>query len=303
MTSALPEPELLARIAHLRLHAMRTVDGMLAGLHRSPHRGASMTFVEHRDYVPGDDLRLLDWRAIARNDRYVIRRFEQESHQTAHVALDVSASMQFGDPAALSRKSDYAATLLCAVAYILLRQGDAVGAFTFDSQLRQTLPARQRPQHFDAIVDVLGQSQTDDTATSLNAALTGLLERAQHRRLLVIASDLIDFADEALAALSTMRGLGHEVILFHVVHRSELDLAVTGAARIEGCEGEPSIDVDATALRDAYHDEVQRWLGRCEQACIAAGVRYVRAVTDESLETILAQTLVTAQRNGWRSWG
>jgi len=299
MTSQLPDPELLARIAHLRLHALRTVEGMLTGLHRSSHHGASMTFVEHRDYVAGDDLRLLDWRAFARNDRYVVRRFEHESQQTAHLALDVSGSMQFGDSETLRRKSDYAATLLCGIAYVLLRQGDAVGAFLFDEQLRQSLPARRRPRHFDSIVELLSQETKTATTTAIDAALTALLAQTQHRRLLVIASDLIDFSDNALAALSTMRGLNHEVILFHVLHRDEIELAIVGASRVEGLEQEAAVEVDAGALRDAYANEVAAWLERCEQACVAAGVRYVRAVTDTSPEVVLTQTLIESRRHGW----
>lgn len=299
MTSQFPDPELLARIAHLRLHAMRTVDGMLSGLHRSPHRGASMTFVEHRDYVPGDDPRLLDWRVFARNDRDVIRRFEQESHQTAYVALDVSPSMQFGDSSTLTCKGDYAATLLSGIAYVLLRQGDAVGAFLFDEVLRQSLPARQRPRHFDSIVELLSQPSPADAGTALDAALNALLEQTRHRRLLVIASDLIDFSENALAALSNMRGLGHEAILFHVLHRDEIDLAIIGSAHVEGLERETAIDVDASALRDAYQKELQAWLTRCEQACIAAGVRYVRAITDTPPEVVLSQTLIASRRHGW----
>jgi uncharacterized protein (DUF58 family) len=291
-----PDPELLARIAHLRMAAARTVDGMLAGLHRSPHRGASMTFVEHRDYVPGDDLRLLDWRAYARNDRYVIRRFEQESQQAAYMALDVSASMSFGD--AHTCKVDYAATLLAAVAYVLLRQGDAVGAFAWDAHVRHALAARQRPQHFDALLEILGQRPAAPT-TSLQGALREQLDRVGRRALFVVASDLIDFETDALATLASMRGLGHEVILFHVLHRAELELQLEGAVRVEGLEQEPSIDVDAGALRQAYQQQVEIWLRGCEDSCRDHGVRYVRAITDQPAEAVLTQTLVDARRHGW----
>lgn len=298
-TTALPDPELLARVAHLRMHAMRTVDGMLAGLHRSPHRGASMTFVEHRDYVPGDDLRLLDWRAFARNDRYVIRRFEQESQQTAHLALDVSSSMQFGDEGNLTHKGSYAATLLSAIGYVLLRQGDAVGACTFDQALRDIVPARQRPQHFETLLQLLGHRASPATGTSLHTSWNELLERAQHRRLIVIATDLIDFHDEALSALTNMRALGHEAIVFHVLHRDEVELSIAGAAHVEGLEQEAAVEVDASTVRQAYQDQVRDWLERCETACREAGVRYVRAITDQPPETILTRTLIDTRGRGW----
>lgn len=299
MTVSPPDPELLARIAHLRLYARRTVDGMLAGLHRSPHRGASMTFVEHRDYVPGDDLRLLDWRAIARNDRYVIRRFEHESQQTAYLALDVSASMAYGDATDGTRKVDYAATLLAAIAYVLLRQGDAVGALLWDEQVRQTLVARQRPQHFDALTELLSERAPAGTGTSLHSALSGLLERTQRRSFLVIASDLLDFDERAFSLLATLRGSGHEVLMFHVLHRNEVELSLEGSVRVLGLEHEATLDVDASALRNAYRDQLQAWLARCETACREAGVRYTRVITDTPAENVLSQTLIDSRKRGW----
>jgi len=296
---ATPSPELLARIAHLRIQALRTVDGTLSGLHRSPHRGASMTFVEHRNYAPGDDLRLLDWRAYARNDRYVIRRFEHESQQTAQLALDVSPSMNFGNPSDGTRKLDYAATLLAALGHLLLRQGDAVGAMLWDNQVQHTLPARQRPQHFDALLEVLGQAQRDHGTTGLHSVLTDVLERTGRRTLVVLASDLLDFEERALSGLATLRGAGHEVLVFHVLHRDELDLRLEGGVRVEGLEGEPGLDVDASAVADAYRQQVSEWLSRCETTCQHSGVRYFRVVTDTPPEEVLVQALAGTRRRGW----
>lgn len=299
VVNATPPPELLARIAHLRIQALRTVDGTLSGLHRSPHRGASMTFVEHRNYAPGDDLRLLDWRAYARNDRYVIRRFEHESQQTAQLALDISPSMNFGNPDDGSRKLDYAATLLAALGHLLLRQGDAVGAMLWDNKVRHTLPARQRPQHFDALLDVLGRSQTEHGSTGLHSVLTDVLERTQRRTLVVLASDLVDFEERALSGLATLRGAGHEVLVFHVLHRDELELRLEGGVRVEGLEGEPSLDVDVSAVADAYRLQVSEWLSRCETTCQHSGVRYFRAVTDTPPEDVLVRALADTSRRGW----
>lgn len=302
---ATPSPELLARIAHLKMQALRTVDGTLSGLHRSPHRGASVTFVEHRNYVPGDDLRLLDWRAFARNDRYVIRRFEHESQQTAQLALDTSPSMTFGGTSTgthatnSTRKLDYAATLLSALGYLLLRQGDAVGAVLWDNAIRRTLPPRQRPQHFDALLEVLGEGTLEPGTTGLHSALTELLERTGRRSLLVLASDLVDFDERALSGLSTLRGAGHEVLVFHVLHRDELELRLEGAVRVEGLEGEAGLDVDASAVADAYREQVNVWLSRCESVCQHSGVRYFRAVTDTPAEDVLVQALADARRRGW----
>lgn len=299
MTSARPDAELLARIAHLRLHAVRTVDSMLAGQHRSPHRGASMTFVEHRDYVPGDDVRLLDWRAYARNDRYVIRRFEQESQQTAYVVLDASSSMSFASTTNEPRKVDYAATLLAAMAYVLLLQGDAVGAFLFDRTIVTSLPARQRPQHFEAVIELLSRRADGTRETSIAAAIDGVIEHTAHRRLIMLASDMLDMDERALSSLASLSSFGHDVILFHVLSSAELALPFEGAVRVHGLENEAPVDIDAGSLRRAYDDELQRWLSQCEQTCRDAGIRYVRASTDMAPELVLTQTFAGSRKRGW----
>src|SRR6476661_364920 len=145
MTEAAPRvlsQEVVQRVANLRIQARRAVEGLRSGIHRSPHRGASMIFAEHREYRPGDDLRLLDWRAFARSDRYTIKRFEQETHLRAHLLLDVSASMDFDHGERATHKREYAAALLATMAFILLGQGDAVGLLTFGAQLAGVVPAR-----------------------------------------------------------------------------------------------------------------------------------------------------------------
>src|SRR6476660_6891891 len=135
-------PEVVQRIANLRITARRAVEGLRSGIHRSPHRGASVIFAEHRDYRPGDDLRLLDWRAFARSDRYTIKHFEQETHLRAQLLLDVSASMAYDGDDPATDKRGYAATLLAAMAFILLGQADAVGLMTLGDGVQDSVPAR-----------------------------------------------------------------------------------------------------------------------------------------------------------------
>src|SRR5262245_30362437 len=195
-------------------------------MHKSPHRGASVIFAEHRDYRPGDDLRMLDWRAYARNDRYTVKHFEQETHMRAHLLLDLSASMAFDGGKPATHKATYAATLLAAFAWILLGQGDAVGAFAFDTDLRKALPARNRPDHLDALLSVLALPVAHDRQAppaNLSRALTALGERMGRRGLVVLASDLLDMDPDALVPLSHLAALGHELIVLHVLHPHELD--------------------------------------------------------------------------------
>src|SRR5688500_11150522 len=159
------DPDVARRVANLTLSARKAVEGLLSGVHRSPHRGASVVFVEHREYRPGDDLRLLDWRAFARTDRHQIKRFEQETHLRATLVLDRSGSMAFGG------KAEHAATLLGALAYVLVNQGNAAGVLTFDEGLRDALPPRSRPAHLEAVLSTLVAPAERGKRTSLADAL------------------------------------------------------------------------------------------------------------------------------------
>jgi uncharacterized protein (DUF58 family) len=300
--STLLDQELAERIASLRVRASHAVDGIRSGIHKSPHRGASVIFAEHRDYRPGDDLRMLDWRAFARNDRYTVKHFEQETHLRANLLLDLSASMGFDGGRPGTQKASYAATLLAAFAWILLGQGDAVGAFAFDADLRKALPARNRPDHLDALLSVLALPVLQDRAaarTQLAATLTALGERVGRRGLVILASDLLDLDPEALAPLSQLAALGHEIIVVQVLHAQELDFPFKHALRFEDAEGPDSLEADADAVRAAYKNELGQFLQTCKQRCLAAGARYALARTDQPVEEVIAGVLMSGRRGGW----
>jgi uncharacterized protein (DUF58 family) len=291
--------EVVQRIANLRVRARHAVEGLRSGIHRSPHRGASVIFAEHREYRPGDDLRLLDWRAFARSDRYTIKHFEQETHLRAHLLLDVSASMRFiaGDEA--QDKQAYAATLLAAMAFILLGQGDAVGLITLDAALRDSVPARARPGQLDAILELLAQPAQGQERSALKPALEACGERVGRRGLLVLASDLLDFAPDALEPLTRLRTLGHDVIVFHVMHPHEVDFPYDERTRFIDPETGESMDTDPDAVRQAYESELNAFLVSCRQRCTAAGARYVLARSDMPVQEIVAEALSIKARRAW----
>ncbi len=292
------DQEVVQRIANLKVRARRAVEGLRSGIHRSPHRGASVIFAEHRDYRPGDDLRLLDWRAFARSDRYTIKHFEQETHLRAHLLLDVSASMVFdgGDPT--SDKRGYAATLLGAMAFILLGQADAVGLITFADAVREAVPARARPGQLDAILGALAQAGAEPR-TDLNAALAACGERVGRRGLVVIASDLLDFQPNALEPLTRLRALGHDVIVFQVLHADELDFPYRELARFRDPETGEMLDTDPEAVRQAYLEQMMEFVVGCRQRCTAAGARYVLARTDAPVQEAVADALRIKASRAW----
>lgn len=286
------DPEIRARIANLTFKAKRAVEGVLSGAHRSPHRGASVVFVEHREYRPGDDLRLLDWRAYARSDRHTIKRFEQETQLRATLVLDASASMDFaGSEGGGTSKAEHAATLLAALGLVLVRQGDAAGVVRFARDVIASLPARSRPAHLELVLGELALPIEKEASTDLRAALTAAAERAGRRGVVAIASDLLDFGEHALAPIDQLVHHGHEVWVFQVMHPEELELPFDGPTRFLGLEGEEALDVDPTALREGYLRELGAFLDGCRARCTAAGARYRLVRTDEPVERVLADVL------------
>jgi uncharacterized protein (DUF58 family) len=277
------------RVSSLRVHARRAVEGLRSGIHRSPHRGASVIFAEHRDYRPGDDLRLLDWRAYARSDRHIIKRFEQETHLRAQLWLDCSASMDYGQDAL--NKHTHAATLLAAMAFILLGQGDAIGVVRFAATMGEALPARARPGQLEAALALLAQEPERGDKTDLYAALSLCAERAGRRGLVVVASDLLDLRPNALEPLSLLRAAGHDVLVFHVLHPDELELPFDERMRFVDPEGDGILDTDPSAIRQAYKEQITNLLVDCRRRCMAAGARYALARTDTPVQQTIAEVL------------
>jgi uncharacterized protein (DUF58 family) len=269
------EPELAVRLAGLTLRAKRTVDGLLAGMHRSPHRGASAIFKEHRAYRPGDDPRLIDWRAYARSDRYTIKHFEHETQLRGTLALDISPSMHWGS----------------GLAYVLTRQGDAVSLITFDETIRDRLPARSGPAHLDYLMRTLAEPSEPAGATALHGALDKLIEHAGRMGLVVIASDLLDLRDDALDPVARIQARGHETIVLHVMDPAELELPYEEPMHFEGLEGEPPVEVDPKGLRRRYREAIDDFVASCQRRVVAAGGRYFLARTDTPPEHTLLQLL------------
>jgi uncharacterized protein (DUF58 family) len=287
------------KVRRLGFSARRAVDGLLSGLHRSAHRGASVVFVEHRDYRPGDDLRLIDWRAFARTDKDVVKRFEHEAQLKATLVLDRSRSMDFAGKHGPT-KLDHAASLLAALSYLLVTQGDAVGAALVTRGLDFFLPPKSRPAQLDRMLRSLASGPSASGVTDLRAALLAVAERAGRRGVVVVASDLLDFGESALAPLSQIRARGNDVIVLQVLTPEEIELPYDAPSHFVGLEDEPSLDADPSALRTAYRALIDEFLLRSRKACLDAGATYALARTDAALEDVLASVLRSHRRGGFR---
>lgn len=290
MTEGALDAELAERVAALRLDTSHVVEGVMSGLHRSPHRGASVVFVEHRDYRPGDDLRLLDWRAFARNDRHVTKRFEQETELSLSLWLDGA------------EKARCAATLLATFATLAHAQGDAVGCVRFDDRVRSELPPRTTASHLQSVLDALGEPPSVGARTSL-ASLATMAERLTRRGVVIVASDLLDLEPDALGPLEHLARRGHDVRVFQILHREELELPTDGPALFEGLEGEPSVEADPAELREAYRAELDAHVASCRRALLEVGARHRLVITDEPLTGVITESLLERGPAGSRARG
>jgi uncharacterized protein (DUF58 family) len=246
------DPAVLARIGNLELVARSVVDGVINGLHRSPYFGASVDFAEHRGYVPGDDIRRVDWRVFARTDKYYVKEFEADSNSNFSVLLDVSKSMAFG--ARLS-KLDYAKTLAACLTYLVSKQRDRVGLVTFDEEVVDHVPPSAK--HLDVVLHKLDKAVAKRPGR-LGPPLRKLAEHFGRRGIVVVISDLYEEPEEILDALGLIRFRGNDVILFHVLDPAEIDFTFTDASSFEDLESGEQMPVVPDGLREQYRAMIRQ---------------------------------------------
>jgi uncharacterized protein (DUF58 family) len=273
------DPAEVARLGGIEIVAEGVVEGFLAGLHRSPFRGFSVEFTEHRAYQPGDELRYLDWRILARSDRLFVKQFEEETNLRAMILVDASRSMAWrGVPERLTKRA-YADRLAAALALILLRQRDATGLVTFDDEVRQVIPARVKAGQWSRFVRGLLDTP-DGNGTAAHAALQRLTALLARRGLVVLLSDLLFDRELALAALRYLRHRGHQVIVFHLMDPAEVELTGPPEVRFTDPESPASVVVRPRELARAYAETVQREVAAWRTACRRHGIAYHHVQTD-----------------------
>lgn len=273
------DPAEVARLGGIELVARGVVEGFLAGLHRSPFRGFSVEFTEHRAYQPGDDPRYLDWKILARSDRLFVKQFEEETNLRAMVLVDVSRSMAWrGAPERLTKRQ-YADRLAAALGLVLLRQRDATGLITFDDAVRRAVPARVKAGQWSRLVRALLETP-DGRGTAAEAALRHLTSMLVRRGLVVLVSDLLFERDLALTALRYLRHRGHQVIVVHLLDPAELTLDGPPEVRYRDPESAASVVVRPRELARAYAATVEREVGAWRRTCRRHGVAYHLVRTD-----------------------
>lgn len=283
-------------LANLAIGSRFTVEGNLQGAHRSPLRGFSVEFADYRQYVPGDDLRHLDWKVMARNERLYIRQYEEECNLRLYLMLDASASMGYGGEEGMT-KFRYASRLAAALAYVTIHQQDSVGLTVFDRRTRTQLPARSGPAHLRALANTLAE-QAPAAETNVSESLHRLAGSVHRRGLVVILSDLLDDAERIHAALAHFRHRKHDVIVYHVMDPAELDLPFRHFSHFQDLESGEKILASPREVRGAYRKAVAGFMNQCRELCASLDVDYVLTRTNEPLPGLVRRHLSRRQRRG-----
>ncbi|HEY0969983.1 MAG TPA: DUF58 domain-containing protein [Gemmatimonadales bacterium] len=289
------DPAALASLGHLELVARWIVDGFLTGLHRSPRKGFSVEFAEHRPYQPGDDLRYLDWKIAARADRWVVKQFEEEANLRATLVLDVSRSMSWSGAAARLTKRAYAEHLAAALALLLLRQRDAVGLVRFDDQVRTSVPAHARRAQWHRLVAALSD-QGDGRASDVGAALEQAARLIRRPGMVFLLSDLLVEPETVAPVLRRLRAVGHDVTVLHLMDPAERELDAAGDAVFVDPESGLEVPASVADVRDIYRATVERAIGEWRRLCAAADAVYETVLTDRPFGIPLRSAFAARQR-------
>ena len=289
------DPAVVSRLGTLDLKARLVVEGFISGLHRSPFHGFSVEFVEHRPYMPGDPLKSVDWKVLAKSDRFYVKQYEDETNLRAHLVLDHSASMGYvSKPGALS-KLEYARALAASLAYLILQQQDGVGLLTFAEKVERFVPARARRSHLDVLLREL-DAVAPGGSTALPASLHHLAERIRRRGLVILFSDLLAPPEEVLSGLAHFRHRRHEVLVFHILDPAEWSFDFDQPATFVDSETGEEVALEPWEVRQGYKQRLDAWAERYRTECRRAQIDYVALDTQTPYDQALYRYLEKRRR-------
>ncbi|MFO0945116.1 MAG: DUF58 domain-containing protein [Planctomycetota bacterium] len=290
------DPQTLAKIKDLELQARLIVEGLVSGTHKSPYQGVSIEFAEHREYVPGDDIRHIDWKLYGKTNKFYLKRYEQETNLVCNVILDTSESMKYRSGE--FSKLEYGARLAAAISYLVLHQQDSIGTVLFEDKIRYLVPPSSQLSHLKQILHLLAVCQPANVKSRVGAVLNELADRFRKRSVVVLVSDCFDEVDAIISGLRHLRYKRHEVVLFHVVDPAEIDFDFKDVTLFRGLESLPEILADPRGLRKTYQKIFGDYLKQILVACRSENVDYQLLRTDEPLDRALSTYLVSRGRKG-----
>ncbi|RIK75448.1 MAG: DUF58 domain-containing protein [Planctomycetota bacterium] len=266
----------------------------MAGMHRSPLRGLSVEFAEHREYSPGDDLRYVDWKVFGRSDKFYLKQYEEETNLVCYLAVDTSASMGYRGPAAAMSKLEYAQRAAANLAYLVTRQQDSVALATFDAEVRQFVRPGRGAEHWRHVVESFDVSG-EDRPTSIGPVLHQLAERFIDRGLVILISDLFDDVPKLVAGLKHLRHRRHDVIVLQVLDAAEIEFPFRRTTMFESVETDDEVLAHPIALRKAYLAEFGRFLDAVRRGCRELSIDHFVLRTDEPLADALSRFLAARE--------
>jgi len=290
------DPNIIVKLGKVNLVARLVVEGFISGLHKSPFRGFNVEFAEHRPYMPGDEIRHIDWKVFGKSDKFYIKQFEEETNLKAYIFLDKSASMNFPNTEDALSKLTYGSYLSASLAYLMLQQRDSVGLATFSRKIHDFIPPRSQAGHLhqlhEALTELKGEGDTD-----LAGILNQLAERIKRRALIILISDLFASSDkEVVSALKHLRHQKHEIIVFHLLSRQELQLDFTAASQFIDLESGERMVASPREIQKQYQEKIAVWLDYYRQSLQEASIDYQPLNTTLPLEYPLISYLSKRMR-------
>lgn len=287
-------PEVVAQLATMELRARLVVEGFITGLHRSPYHGFSVEFTEHRPYMPGDDLKRLDWKVLGKTDRYFIKQFEEETNLKSYLILDASRSMSFASGKHLP-KIEYAKYLAASLAYLMMQQRDAVGLTVYDEQILAALPPRGTQPYLYRLLRELEQTR-GGRGTQTAEVLHQVAERIKRRGLVILLSDLLDDADTVLTAFKHFRHRGNEVLVLHILDPQERLFGFGGDAVFKDMETGEELATQPWHIQEAYREAFHAFVTRYRRECLESSIDYVLLDTATPFDKALLEYLNKRKR-------
>jgi uncharacterized protein (DUF58 family) len=287
------KPEVIARLASVGLYSRTAVEGTVSGLHRSPLKGVSPEFDDYREYSFGDDLKNLDWRAYARSDRFYIKRYEEESNLRAWILLDASASMKYGRKG--PTKFAQAATIAACLSAMLIKQRDAAGLTLFDTAGRMEVRPSARRSQLLKIVEIL-EGAVPGGKTDLGSVLSATADQMRRSGVVIVLSDLLTDLDSLYVALGKLQHAGHDVLMFHLLDRDEIELPFEGSVIFRDIEGEEELFAEPRAFRTAYRAAMNQYIADIERRLRVCGIDYLRILTDDDVGEVVSRHFYDRKR-------
>lgn len=265
------DPVTLSKIANMELRARLVVDGALSGIHKSPYKGSSIEFLEHKEYSPGNEIKHIDWKVLAKTDKYYVKQFEEETNLKCFVFLDTSGSMGYKSTGV--SKFEYAATLAASLSYLLLKQSDLVGLVSFSDRVLQYIPPRSRLTHLHAILNILAESKTTGKSNA-GVILNEFIEKIGRRSLIIIISDFFDDTKKIVRQLKYFQFKKNEIILFQILDPYELAFPFETITFFESMEDDRRILADPKSIKNRYLSEINHFLETFKQSCFENQIDY-----------------------------